>query len=89
MSKHNVLWDTVETIHPRDPTVTPLGPTVLKQTQCLLLSKPPTRNLLKQFCSNKPPLTQKDYGALLKLLEKEGMPAHFHPSFQLAEGGGT
>jgi hypothetical protein len=40
MSKNNVLWDTVETIHPRDRTVTPLGPEVLKFQKQLLLPTP-------------------------------------------------
>ena len=74
MSKYNVLWDSVETIHPRDGSTTPLDPTILKQTDRLLLRKVRTRRLLGQFCNNSPPLTQKDFTLLMKSLRKECKP---------------
>ena len=74
MSKDNVLWDTVETIHPRDGSTTTVGSTVLKQAERLLLPNYRTRKLLAQFCSGKPSLQKVEFKKLLKSLHKECKP---------------
>lgn len=75
MSKDNVLWDTVETIHPRDGSTTPPDPTVLEFQDRLLLPTPATRRLLAQFCNSKPsPLNCQQYSDLVATLQMECTP---------------
>jgi hypothetical protein len=72
MNKENVLWDTVETIHPHDGSTTPLESTVLKQTERILLSNTKTRALLASFCTSSPaPLTASDFTVLQLALQQE------------------
>jgi hypothetical protein len=74
MSKDNVLWDTVETIHPKDQSVVPLGDTVLKLRDRLFLQTVSTRKLLQRFCSANPPLTGDEFDTLLQELQEPSLP---------------
>jgi hypothetical protein len=72
LSKDKVLWDTVETIFPKDGSTEPCGNTLKKQKERMLLSNTNTRQLLSTFCNSKPAsLNCNQFSELCKALDEE------------------
>jgi hypothetical protein len=69
MSKSSVLWDTVETIHPKDQYGIPVGADVIKHQYRILLKSRHTRDLLAHFCSAT--MEEQKFNLLLEKLDKE------------------